>query len=406
MLRPVTCRLKPMRLTGVLLFASLVAACGRERAAGSPEPVIRDSAGVRIVANGQATRNRWRAGPSPLFTVGWEPGEPAFTWLQSGRIMPDGGAVVGDFDAGTIYRIGPDGSLTSTWGRKGEGPGEYQSFHTILLLGDSILVSDGRLRRATLLSSEGEVLTTRPLPRAFLHQVASVLTDGRLLLVPSDAYGPVTERRPEWVFETKPILAMHLERGAADTLAELPHLRRWYGVRGASPGPVSVKGRAGGFAEGFAWARADQPEVRWYDGSGQLVQIARWDEEPAPLTREWRSRMARRTEEALRSRGADDAPVAARLAELERELDRHGGSLPYWSAFHVDRRGNVWLGEYPLPGQYPARWRVITRDGAFAGWVDLPGVMAILDITDHRILAVRVNELDVPALMMFELREQ
>jgi hypothetical protein len=400
--------MKQMRRTRALVFAALAAACGRDgpqgEAGGVPQPVARDSAGVRIVENGQVPPVGWRAGDSPLFTLGWGSDEPPFTWLQSGRIMPDGGALVGDFGSGTIYRVGPDGSVLATWGRKGEGPGEYQAFDAILLLGDSILVSDGRLRRVTVLSSDGEVLTTRPLAGAFLHQVSSILPDGRLLLVPGDGYGGVAEMpRSEWVFQTQPILAVHLEEGAADTLAELPHLRRWYGTRGASPGPVGVKGRAGGFAAGFAWARADEPEVRWYDGSGRLDQVARWDEEPVPLTSEWRSRMLRTHEEAYRARGAEDASVAAQLADLEEWLDRHEGPLPYWDSFHVDRRGNAWLSEYPQPRQPPGRWRVITRDGTFAGWVDLPGVIAILDITDDRILAVRENELDVPALVMIEL---
>lgn len=402
--------MKRMRPVGALLLTALAGACGRESgegaAAGVREPTIRDSAGVRIVENGEAPAGRWRAAAEPVFTVGADPDGPMFTWVQSGRILPDEGALVGDFRAGTIYRIGPDGSVVGTWGRKGEGPGEYHALDAILLRGDSILVSDGRLRRVTLLSPEGEVRRTRPLPGAFLHQVSAILTDGRLLLVPGAGYSAVAKTRPTWVFETQPILAADPEGGTADTLAELPHLRRWYGTRGASPGPVPVKGRAGGFVDGFAWTRSDEREIRWYDRSGRLVQVARWDEEPVPLTTEWRRRMARIIEEAYRSRGAEESFVAAQLDELEEGLDRHEGPLPYWDSVHVDRRGNVWLSRYTLPGEPPGRWRVFTRDGTFVGWVDLPEVIAILDITDDRILAVRRDELDVPAVLMIELIEQ
>lgn len=399
--------MKGMRSTGVLLLTALAAACGREASTGTadgvPEPVVRDSAGVRIVENGEVRKAGWRVGVEPLFTVGWDEDGPMFTWPQSGRILPDGGALVGEFGEGKIYRIGSDGSVVETLGRKGEGPGEYQAIDAILLRGDSILVSDGRLQRMTLLSPDGEVLTTRPLVGAFLHQVSSVLTDGRLLLVPGDAYGAVAEIRPQWVFQTQPILALDLEGGTADTLAELPHLRRWYGTRGAGPGPVQVKGRAGGFAEGFAWARSDEREVRWYDGSGRLSQVARWDEEPVPLTSEWRQRMAQYVEEVYRSRDAEESEVATRLARLEEGLDRHEGPLPYWDSFHVDRNGNAWLSEYPLPGQHPGRWRVFARNGALIGWVKLPNVVRILDITDDRILLVLWDELDVPAVAMIDL---
>ncbi len=393
------------RPTGILLITALAMACGT----GEPEdvlelvPVVHDSAGVRIVENGGVGAGAWRVGTSPLFTVGWSADGPTFTWVQSGRILADGGALVGEFAEGRIYRIGADGEVRATWGRKGEGPGEYQAVDAILLRGDSVLVSDGRLRRLTLLSLDGEVRTTRPLPGAFLHQVSSTLTDGRLLLVPGEGYSGVAETRPEWVFETQPILAIRQRGEAVDTLAELPHLRRWFGTRGGSPGPISVKGRAGGFAEGFAWARADEPAVRWYDESGGLVRIARWDEEPVPLTPQWRRDRTQALEEALRSPGSDDSFVAARLLELEEGLDRYEGPLPYWDSFHVDRLGNAWLREYTPPGQPAGRWRVVRRDGTLIGWVDLSQVVAILDITDNRILAVRLDDLDVPAVVMLEL---
>ena len=394
---------------GAILFPALLVACGQEGDGmpnGVEQPPARDSAGVRIVENGQAQPSTWRVGSSPLYALGWAADDPTFTWVESGQVLPDGEALVGDFGAKTLYRVAPDGSIVANWGREGKGPGEYEGLDAILLLGDSVLVSDGRLLRLTFLSMEGKVLATGPLPGGFLHQVSSILTDGRLLLVPGDGYSVVAQTRPEWVFERQPIIAVDLEGGAVDTLAELPHLKRWYGTRGGSPGPVSVKGQAGGFPGGFAWSRADEPEVRWYDSAGHLVQIARWVEEPVPLTSEWRRRMVTRLEQSLRSRGTDETSVAARLAELNEGLDRHEGPLPYWDSFRVDRQGNAWLREYSLPGEPSARWRVITRGGTFVGWIEIPNISAILDITDDRILAVRLNELDVPAAVMFELTKQ
>jgi hypothetical protein len=317
--------------------------------------------------------------------------------------LPDGAALIGDFGAKSIYLVGRDGSVVATWGGEGEGPGEFRGLDAMLLRADSILVSDGRLRRVTLLSLGGKVLATRPLPGAFLHQVSSFLKDGRLLLVPGEGYSAVSETRPEWVFERQPIIAVDLGTGTVDTLAQLPHLRRWYGTRGANPGPVSVKGRAGGFTDGFSWSRADEPEVRWYDGSGRLVQIARWNEQPTPLTADVRRQMASSFEKSLRARGTNETVVAVRLAELERGFDRHDGPLPYWDEFHVDREGNAWLRQYSLADQPSARWRVITRDGTLLGWTELPGIVSILDITNDRILAVRLNELDVPAVVMLQL---
>jgi hypothetical protein len=399
--------MKGMRSAGFVLATALVAACGgemddsmNERAAG---PVMRDSAGVRIVESGEASTSEWRVDPSPRFTLGWGPEAPTFTWLQSGRILEDGGALVGDFGSGTIYRLGADGSVTATWGRKGEGPGEYQGLDAILTSGDSIIVSDGRLRRVTVLSPDGEVVATRSLGTSFLDRVSSVLSDGRMLLVPGEGYSGLTDTRPEWVFETQPIVAVHPADGSVDTLAQLPHLRRWYGTRGGSPGPLSVRGRAGGFADGFAWARADRSEVRWYDAGGRLRQVARWDEEPIPLTSEVRGSIIRAFEEAYAASGAPEKVLTAQREELHQGLDRYDQPLPYWDAFHVDRVGNVWLREHGLPLRPSERWRVLARDGTFVGWVDVPEAITVLDITDDRILAVRLDDFDEPAVVMLEL---
>lgn len=387
----------------LILLVGFAAACGEPAGsnAGLRKPMAQDSAGVRIVENGAAPATRWHVG-EPVLTVGWRADDPTFTWPQSGRISRDGGVLVGDFGAGTIYQIESDGLVSRAWGRKGEGPGEYQALDAILLRGDSIVVSDSRLQRLTLLARDGGV-ETRPLPGSFLHQASAILADGRVLLIPGEGYSGVAETRPEWVFETQPILAVSLDDGAVDTLAVLPHLRRWYGARGASPGPVQVKGRAGGFVGGFAWARSDLPEVRWYDGSGRLVQIARWEEERTPLTSEWRRQMTQAYEDAYRSRGAEESFVKAQLAELRDGLDRYDGPLPLWSELHVDRLGNVWLSEYGIPGDGLDRWRVLTRDGTFAGWVDMRDIVAVLDITDGRVLAVRLNEVDVPAFVVLEV---
>lgn len=392
----------------LLLITFMAAACRGEVAEGGagdlPQPVVRDSSGVRIVENAEPAAAGWRADAEPLFTVGWAPDDPTFTWTQSGRVLPDGGALVGDFGSGTLYRLASDGSLAATWGRKGEGPGEYQAFEAIILSGDSILVSDGRLGRVTALSSDGEVLATHRLPGAGLNHVSSILSDGSLLVVPGEGYSSAPEVRPEWVFETQPILAADVEAGTADTVAVLPHLRRWYGVRGGTPGPVHVKGRAGGFVDGFAFARTDEAEVAWYDGSGRLVQVARWAEDPVPLTTDRKTRMVRAYDEWYRAQGADESLIADRLAQLEEGLERYEGPIPYWDSFLVDRRGNAWLREYPvIPVEPSATWRVVTRDGVFVGRVDLPDVIAILDVTDDRILAVRYDELDVPAVVMLEL---
>jgi hypothetical protein len=395
---------------GALLAALVLPAAGvscgapREPADDATRAQGRDSAGVWVVENSRPLAPAWRVESTPVFTVGWGPDDPDFTWIQSGRILPGGGALIGESSSGILYRLASDGSVLDTWGRKGEGPGEYQRFDAIVSSGDSAFVSDGRLRRVTVLSATGDVLATRPLPGAGRHQVSSILLDGRMLLVPRSGYGSVSEIRPDWVFQTQPILATAFGTSATDTLADLPHLRRWYGLRGGGPGPISVKGRAGGSPDGFAWARSDRPEVRWYDGSGRLLQISRWDEDPELLSAERKSLMTQIFREELSVRGVDEARATAQLERLDDGLDRYDGPMPYWNSLLVDRAGNVWLNEYPQTlVKASERWRVVTRAGTYLAWIELPGVIAVLDVTEDRVLAVRLDEWEVPAVVLLDL---
>ena len=143
------------RLVAVLLCGLLGSACdageSRDDEAGVPDVTVRDSAGVRIVDSGAPARSGLRVS-EPAFTVGWAEGDPNFTWIQSGTILPDGGALVGDFAEGTVYRIGPAGQVRASWGRKGQGPGEYEALDAIIPAGDSVFISDARQRRVTAVS--------------------------------------------------------------------------------------------------------------------------------------------------------------------------------------------------------------------------------------------------------------
>ena len=56
---------------------------------------------------------------------------------------------MGEFGEGRIYRFGPEGEVAETWGRKGEGPGEYQALDAILAGADRIVqVSDDEVKSA------------------------------------------------------------------------------------------------------------------------------------------------------------------------------------------------------------------------------------------------------------------
>lgn len=53
-----------------------------------------------------------------------------------------------------------EGALMRTYGREGEGPGEFQTMSDFGVLGDTVWISDSRHRRLTMFGKEGDVLGT------------------------------------------------------------------------------------------------------------------------------------------------------------------------------------------------------------------------------------------------------
>jgi len=63
-----------------------------------------------------------------------------------------------------IRVFSPDGGLVRRIGRKGEGPGEFERIQSFGVARDTIWTADAGLRRLTLFSRDGVVLSTGPLP--------------------------------------------------------------------------------------------------------------------------------------------------------------------------------------------------------------------------------------------------
>jgi hypothetical protein len=131
----------PARLAA-LAALPLLAACGGE--AGAAAPVVRDSAGVRIVENARPAWGEgegWRSSPEPLVDVGLAEGDAAY---QFGRVagalrLDDGRIVVADGQANELRWFDAAGRHLKTAGRKGGGPGEFDGLHALLRLpGDSV----------------------------------------------------------------------------------------------------------------------------------------------------------------------------------------------------------------------------------------------------------------------------
>lgn len=146
------------------------------------------------------------------FDTLWMVGGPSDTLLAAPtlpRAFGDGGLVFLDLFDQRVHRVGPDGRILWSWGRKGEGPGELQNVQGVELdqAGNVLLVDAGRLVRITL-SPDGAFIGEEAVLRrqGFIRSVA-LLRDGKMAVQSSrmpwglwdqDSIQPVSDLPAGW----------------------------------------------------------------------------------------------------------------------------------------------------------------------------------------------------------------
>ena len=81
--------------------------------------------------------------------------------------------------------------------------------------------------------------------------------------------------------------------------------------------------------------------------------------------------------------------------------------MPFFRNLQGDGEGGVWLSEFlPVQGPYnfPPRYQVFAADGTWRGPIQVPERFRVLDVRGGRVLGVRVDELGVESVAVFELR--
>lgn len=388
----------------IAIFAAAVfqVACHAEASAQA----TRDSAGIRIVDNARPmddSRLPWRIGAEPAVSIGEVVGEEAYLLHRANdaTILPDGRIVIANTGSSELRVFDAAGVHLATWGREGEGPGEFTSLAGVAPWpGDSVVAwnnrtwvisvfdAEGALGRSFTLDSEAEALE----PRAVLHD-GSIL--GRTGEVTGDGY-----RRSQETYE--------LRRSEGAPPVEF----------GTHPGQESHIGYEGGIAlmgllpfgrslweaewgELVILTTDDNYEIRAYDPStGALARIVRREYENRAPTRE-------EVDEALEA-----ALERAGLTGPSLEMTRRGyASMPIVEQYPAflnlltDPLDHLWVREARLPGiDLPAPlWTVFDPEGRALGFIETPDGLTVYEIGADYLLGLATDEMGVESVQLWEL---
>ena len=377
--------------TFVRVFALLLAA-GSATIPG--EASAQDAAGVV---------SRWIVNSEPERIYGWLEDAPdsEFSAVVGVVYGPDGRIAVADRTLAAITVFAADGTVMTTMGREGDGPGEFRGLTGLAVDGEGrLLAFDNDLQRMSEWTLDGLLVEDTRLSR--------VGADRPIGDVGRFADGAWYARERDRMVATDPggvgrdTVGFHRLRddGMVDeALARVPGslssqfvVEGMPGLRGALFSP-----RALGAARGncLLLAAGDEPVVQIFDKTGTARGELHFDVPVERVTEEHRERwVAASVAAAERVMGGEIVPEAVRMIEVMGEAVGMAERVPFANDLIVDDLGYIWIQSWQLPdGPGSPEWRVFSESGQATEVVTMPEGFRILAITADEITGVRTDEL-------------
>lgn len=399
----------PSRFT--LLFLA-VAACGDSSGARAPllEPLVRDSADVRIVENPRppsGSRLDWRVGTEPVVSIGELEGADPYLlqWALDALILPDGRIVVANTSTDELRVFDALGRHLETWGGSGEGPGEFTSLSQVYRWReDSLIALYSQGRRLSVFDSAGNFGRAFTLQRDDAFFVVEAVSPAGVILT-SDGFlrGSLPEglSRPEEHFRVR--------GGEGEMVASLGSFpgTEWFSYWSGTSGwgsEIAFAHRISAFAWGdlVVVAPSDTYEIKAFGPDGTLQRIVRREHDLVVSTSAHID-----AEIELQAAQADEGEEETVRQELREryELVPLPENFPAFRTAMADLTGHLWVREFELPGEdrsIPV-WTIFDPDGRVLGFVETPAALDIYEIGDDYILGIARDDMRVEYIQVWSL---
>jgi len=394
-----------MRLVIVQGLVGAMAVAGCAGPGRAPTSMTRDSAGVSIVessAPADGTRPRYAVDSAPAVEIrsagdlDRELGAEAIpTELSDGRI------VIADPSVSEIHLFSPRGQELKSFGRKGQGPGEFESIASIArFAGDSLVLYDVLLRRYSVFDDTGGFVRSSslaagggmPIPVGAFRDGALLIRDG-FPLRPSGIAGPALFSGGQTGEQqaSTPLFRAPLNGSPVDSIGAVSGSEVLVQARGQAMSIMPIHfGRmavvsardsviVSGDGAGFDFAIRHQ--------TGQVVgRFRRPATAPAVTSAEL---------DALIATQLANLPLGSR-GDVERRLREtpHRPTKPLYDRVVLGDAGEIWIRHFvtSTAGERLSTWSVFSARGEWLCDVSMPAAFLPYTITREHLLGTWTDE--------------
>ena len=129
-------------------------------------------------------------------------------------------------------------------------------------------------------------------------------------------------------------------------------------------------------------------ELVGYGLDGRPATITRVAVPRRPVTQEDVELSRRQAWEEFEARARNMPPEITAQYRSFLEAQRYAAHIPFVGSLAADAGGNIWVQEYPRPGDDADRFTIVGRDGALLARATLPAGLELLAAGNDRILGL------------------
>jgi hypothetical protein len=347
----------------------------------------------------------------PALTIGADANDTAamFTQVVGATRLPNGSILVGDHAAFSLHLFGPNGARLRTFGRNGDGPGEFGYLAAFFRCGDSVVTHDISGRRTSVFALDGRFVRMfrfgAPPDAGSTPYISNTACNQRLRFVhhgwetPADRkVGPFRPQVVVWTSGADSGLGPVLGRFAGvDRIGTTrPGTNR---LTGTSPRPLGRQLFIANGADRIYIGTAERFEILVFGADGKRVRSV--TKAGASVQRVSAADIdAALAKDIASAKPGDSAYIRSRYAAFPLP-----DTLPAYNDLVVDADDNLWVQDYPRMRSPTVRWTVFAKDGRQLTEVVLPRDLEVFEIGRDYVLG-RYLDADegIPHVRMYALK--